>query len=124
MAFLRSGSGLLATAFLLVVSLASAQPRISMGQVHLNVADPAVQKTFWTNAIGAAPYDRHNLSGVQVPGALILFRQKMPTGASVGSTVNHIGFTVPDLAAYYPKLDGSGYKYTKSASTAQVMIDG
>jgi len=120
MASLRTGAVLL----LLVISHAAGQTPVSMGHVHLNSADPAAQKTFWTSVIGAAPYDRNNLSGVQAPGALILFRQATPTGTSVGSSVNHIGFIVPALAPFYPKLDAAGYKYTKSAATPQVMIDG
>ena len=69
-----------------------------MGHIHLNTADPDVQKKFWTDIVGAQLYDKNGLSGVSVPGAIILMRKAAPTGGSDGSSVHPIGFTVPALA--------------------------
>src|SRR5215471_10664106 len=91
------------TAMLVTASAATAQlaapnaSGVAMGHIHLNAADVDAQKKFWTEIVGARLYDKNGLSGVTVPGSIILIRKAVPTGGSVGSSVNHIGFTVPDL---------------------------
>ncbi|HVW87016.1 MAG TPA: VOC family protein [Bryobacteraceae bacterium] len=97
---------------------------VSMGHIHLNTVDPAVQKTFWTEIIGAQPYEQNTLSGVTVPGAIILFRKSSPKGPSPGSSVNHIGFIVPNLEPFYAKVDKAGYKHFKPSAAVQIMIEG
>lgn len=97
---------------------------VAMGHIHINAADPEVQKTFWTGVVGARLWQQAALSGVEAPGAIIVFRKAVPTGASVGSSVNHIGFIVPAIAPFVPKLEASGYKFVKSDNKIQLMIDG
>ena len=115
---------LIATASL--AQLAAPNPQgVAMGHLHLNAADPDTFKHFWTDLIGAQLYDKNGLSGVTVPGAIILIRKATPTGGSVGSTVNHIGFTVPDLQPCIAKVEAAHLKYTKPNNSAvQIMIDG
>src|SRR5207302_666227 len=115
---------------ILAASAASAQlappnaQGVSMGHVHLNTADPEIQKKFWIDLLGAKPFQQSTLTGVSAPGVVVLFRKAVPTGGSVGSSVNHIGFFVPDLAPFYAKVDAAGYKHYKPATaTPQMMID-
>src|SRR4051812_41255879 len=77
-----------------------AQPNaqgVAAGHVHLNVSDLQAQKKFWTEVIGAQPYDKNTLTGVSTAGIIVMFRKATPTAGSIGSVVNHIGFTVPSL---------------------------
>ena len=97
---------------------------VAMGHLHLNSADPETQKKFWTSIVGAELYDRNGLSGVTVPGAIILIRQSVPTGGTVGSAVDHIAFTVPNLQPYFGKVDAAGLKHFKPGTAEQMMIDG
>jgi catechol 2,3-dioxygenase-like lactoylglutathione lyase family enzyme len=97
---------------------------VAMGHLHINAADTEAQKKFWTDVVGAQTYDKNGLSGVTVPGAIILIRKAVPTGASVGSTVDHIGFFVPNLQPYYSKVDAAGLKHFKPGTSEQMMIEG
>jgi len=98
---------------------------VSMGHLHLTAADPEATRKFWTDLIGAQPYDKNGLSGVEVPGAIILLRKAVPTGGSAGSSVNHVAIDVPNLQPYYAKVDAAGLKHTKPASASeQMIIDG
>jgi len=94
---------LLAAASLLAAGNAEiAQPNdagVSMGHVHLNVRDAEVQKKFWMEHFGAVPLAKPGLNGVKVPGMLILFTVKEPTGGSEGTMMDHFGFKVPSTAA-------------------------
>lgn len=97
---------------------------VAMGHLHLNAPDPEMQKKFWTGIVGAQLYDKNGLSGVTVPGAIILIRKAVPTGGTVGSTVDHIGFTVPDLQPFYAKVDAAGFKHANPGTAVQMMIEG
>ncbi len=56
---------------------------------------------------------------------VILFSKKAPTGPSVGSSVDHIGFLVPNLQTYIAKFEKTSWKTIPStAGGAQLMIDG
>src|ERR1700722_10481039 len=76
---------------------------VTMGHIHLNAAAPVAATAFWTDLVGAQPYEHGSLKGVAAPGVIILFSKKAATGPSVGSSVDHIGFTVPNLQTYITK---------------------
>jgi len=97
---------------------------VASGHMHLNVTDPAVQKKFWTEVIGAQVYDEKGLTGVRAPGVIVLFRTAKPTGGSIGSTVNHIGFTVPNVDPYLGKVESAGYTHTPVNANRQIFVDG
>src|SRR5437867_1334786 len=112
MTILRYVTTLLITASGAFAQLAAPNAQgIAMGHLHLLAADPDVQKTFWTGIVGAQLYDKNGLSGVTVPGAIILIRKGVPTGGTVGSVVDHFGFTVPNLQPYFAKVDAAGFKH-------------
>jgi catechol 2,3-dioxygenase-like lactoylglutathione lyase family enzyme len=98
---------------------------VAMGHIHLNQSDPAAATAFFTDMIGAQLYTHASLKGVSVPGAVILFTKAAPSGASVGTSVNHIGFTVPDMGPYLARFEKTNYKTTRpTAQGVQLMIDG
>lgn len=96
-----------------------------MGHIHLNAADPDAAMKFWTDVIGAAPFTHESLKGVSTLGAIFLFTKKASTGPSAGTTVDHIGFNVPDLSVLQAKLDKTSYKHwLPAAGGTQMLIDG
>ena len=83
------------------------QSGVSMGHLHLMVADPEGQKKIWVEALGAEPTHTGTLELLRLPGMYIIVgkARTAPTEGTEGSTVNHIGFAVKDLAAVKQKLD-------------------
>jgi len=97
---------------------------VAMGHLHINTADVAVQKKLWIGILGAKPIKLGTMEGISMPGAIVLFAAKAPTGPTQGSTVNHVGVLVPSIAPLPAKLDAEGIKYTKNANGKQIMVDG
>lgn len=83
------------------------QSGVSLGHVHLMVADPDAQKKIWVEALGAETTHTGSLEILRLPGIYIIVgkARTAPTDGSEGSTVNHIGLAVKDLAAVKTKLD-------------------
>ncbi len=126
---MKSTTTIAATFFLLCGGLHAqlAAPNdlgVAMGHLHLNTADVAAQKKFWVDALGAKPVKLGAIEGVSIPGAIVLFTAKAPTGPTEGSTVNHVGVLVPSLDGFPAKLDAQGLKYEKNANGRQIMIAG
>lgn len=88
---------------------------ITMGHVHLNVKDVDVQKKFWTEQFGAVPLtgEKPQLPGVKVPGMLILFYKKDPVHGTEGTSLDHFGFKVHNLAEMEKSLRAAGYEVGK-----------
>ncbi len=56
---------------------------------------------------------------IKFPNVLIFFRpMQAPTGGSIGTTVNHIGFSVPDLKPVVAKIKANGFKMITADSVA------
>src|SRR5262245_56826640 len=67
------------------------------GHHHLNVTSIAEHKKFFVNALGGTSVAFGAFEVVRFPGVLVFLRMQAPTGGTKGSTVDHIGFSVPDL---------------------------
>ena len=65
--------------------------------VHLVATSAAEAKAWYMTHMGCTDYGRHNACAAG--DTLIIFFEREPTGPSVGSGVDHIGFSFPDLAA-------------------------
>ena len=83
---------------------------ITMGHVHLNVRDVEEHKKLWVEQFGALPLKREGLTGVKIPGTLILFRQQEPTGGTEGTVIDHFGLKVPNLANALAAWRAAGYE--------------
>lgn len=98
---------------LLVSSYAQLAPPgeagIAMGHVHLNVTDVEAQKKFWVEQFDAKPLAREGLTGVKVPGMLILFNRKAPLHGSEGTVLDHFGFKVRSRDEMVKSCRAAGY---------------
>ncbi len=82
------------------------------GHHHLNVTSIDAQKKFFVDTLGgvAIKVGTNNLEIVKFPNVLIFFRQvQAAPGGTRGTTVNHIGFSVPNLRAMVDKVKSAGY---------------
>jgi predicted enzyme related to lactoylglutathione lyase len=96
------------------------------GHHHLNTTDLAAQKKFFVDTLGGKV--RHIGTGsraqdiIEFPNVQLWFRpMQAPTGGTIGTTVNHIGFSVNDIRAVVTKLKASGYKMITTDSVAATV---
>ena len=74
---------------------------VTFGHLHINVSDIAAQDKFWAAYFGGKPFSHGAQRGVRFPdGFLILYTAVAPTAPSQGSSLDHFGFKVPNLAAF------------------------
>jgi catechol 2,3-dioxygenase-like lactoylglutathione lyase family enzyme len=101
--------------------LAAKDGPVVYGHHHLRVASVDAQKKFWVDTLGAsmAKVGTGNLEVVRLPNVLIFMQAMAPTGGSKGTTVNHLGFSVPNLRATLDKLKTAGYPIV---TTAEVTV--
>jgi len=85
---------------------------IVYGHHHLAVSNVADHKKFWVDTLGgtAITIGTTNREIIKFPNALIFMNAMAPSGGSKGTTVNHIGFSVPNLRPVVDKVKASGYK--------------
>jgi len=96
---------------------------VAMGHLHLAVKDLEAHRTFWS-ALGGTPVQNGALALIQFPGTFVMLRQAAPTGGTVGSTVNHVGFLVKDIAPWIVKWQAAGLKMEPQARPTQVYLIG
>jgi len=104
-----------ATLVLLYSHTASAQLTadgpIIYGHHHLAVSDIEAHKKFWVETLGGTAITLSSgTQAIRFPGVFILMRAQAPKGGSKGSTVNHLGFSVPDLAKALERIRSGGYR--------------
>jgi predicted enzyme related to lactoylglutathione lyase len=118
------------TSALLVLSSASAafgqllvakEGPIVYGHHHLNTTNPDAHKKFFIDTIGGKliKVGTNNAEVIEFPNVLIFLRAtQAPTGGSRGTTVNHIGFSVPNLRQVVDKVKANGFQMiTKTEAT-------
>ena len=96
------------------------------GHHHFNTTDMAAQRRFFVDTLGgkAATIGTNNTEVIEFPNVFLFFRpMQKPTGGTIGSTVNHVGFSVPDLKPVVAKLKANGYKMITSESVADASAN-
>lgn len=97
---------------------------IGIGHVHLNSADPDAMKKIFVDVLGATEGSSGSMKMLKLPGIDIMIFKAAPTGPSVGTTVNHIGFILQDYAAFKAKLTAAGIKIaTDLPQNKQMLFD-
>src|SRR5689334_19532656 len=94
------------------------------GHHHFNTTDMAAQKRFFVETLGGklAKIGTNNLEVIEFPNVFLFFRpMQAPTGGTIGTTVNHVGFSVPDLKPVVAKLKANGFKMITSDSVASTV---
>ena len=94
------------------------------GHHHLNTTNMAAQKKFYVETLGGTliTIGQNKQEVIQFPNVLMFFRpMQAPTGGSIGTTVNHIGFSVPDLKPVVARVKANGYKMITAESVAATV---
>ena len=102
----------------------TAEGPVVYGHHHFNTTDMAAQKRFFVETLGGklATIGTNNLEVIEFPNVFLFFRpMQAPTGGTIGTTVNHVGFSVPDLKPVVAKLKANNYKMITSDSVAATV---
>ena len=116
----------LAFVALLVVDAQTASAQLTLakdnpivyGHHHIAASDVSAHMKFFVDALGGtkATFGPNKLEIVKFPNVLIFFRaNQAPTGGTRGTTVNHIGFSVPNLRQMVDKVKANGYQMITSS---------
>ena len=94
---------------------------IVYGHHHLNTTNMDAQKKFFVDTLGGTliKVGTNNAEVVTFPNVLIFFRpMQAPTGGTRGTTVNHIGFSVPNLRPVVDKIKANGFQMITKTEVA------
>jgi len=96
---------------------------ITVGHVHMYVADPEPHKKIWVGMFGAEVTHSGTLEMLKLPGVfLMVVKSPAPrTEGSEGSTVNHFGFLVKSYADAKAKLTGAGLTLADNPAKKQFI---
>jgi catechol 2,3-dioxygenase-like lactoylglutathione lyase family enzyme len=108
--------------------LAAKDGPIVYGHHHIAASDIPAHVRFFADTLGGTKitFGPQNVDVVKFPNVFIFFRNQKPTGGSKGTTVNHVGFSVPNLRQTLDRVKAAGYPIiTRSevAATQQVIDD-
>jgi catechol 2,3-dioxygenase-like lactoylglutathione lyase family enzyme len=92
--------------------LLNKQAPVIVGHYHLNVTSVDAHKKFWVETLGGTAMKIGNIDVVKFPDVFLFLTVKPPTGPTRGTTFDHIGFAVPDVAALTTKVVAAGYGLT------------
>src|SRR5262245_22409409 len=92
--------------------LAAKDGPIVYGHHHLNVTSADEHKKFWVATLGgtAITIGTNKREIIKFPNALVFLNAMAPSGGTKGTTMNHIGFSVPDLRAVIAKVKANGFR--------------
>ena len=84
---------------------------IVYGHHHVNATDASVHNRFWVDTLGGVIVKVGTASReiVKFPNVLVFVSERATGGGTKGTTVDHIGFQVPNLRAMVDKVKAAGY---------------
>jgi catechol 2,3-dioxygenase-like lactoylglutathione lyase family enzyme len=100
---------------------------IVYGHHHIAASDIAAHLKFFADTLGGTKitFGPQKVDVVKFPNVFIFFRNQKPTGGSVGTSVNHIGFSVPNLPQALERVKAGGYPIeTVSTNTSIAFVTG
>lgn len=85
---------------------------IVYGHHHVNASSIDEHKRFWIDALGGSivRIGENQTEAVRFAGALLFMRAQKPTGGSKGTTVDHLGFSVPNLRQVVDRVKAAGFR--------------
>jgi catechol 2,3-dioxygenase-like lactoylglutathione lyase family enzyme len=116
---------------------------VAMGHLHLNVTNTEALNKFWLE-LGGVPTKLGTYDVMKFPGVFIMLNlhtvllvcennavcelrasqtpAEPPTGGSVGSVVNHVGFKVPNVQESLAKWKAAGLKTVSGSNPQQFFL--
>jgi len=103
--------------------LAAKDAPVAYGHHHLNVTSIPASLKFFGDTLGGTPITVAGRQIVKFPNVLVMLREQKPTGGSKGSSVDHLGFGVPNLRAAVDKIKANGFRMvTKEEAPAPWVV--
>jgi catechol 2,3-dioxygenase-like lactoylglutathione lyase family enzyme len=98
---------------------------VAYGHHHLNVTSIPADTRFFADALGGVTITKAGRTIVKVHNALIFLREQKPTGGTKGTSVDHLGFSVPSLRVTLDKVKANGFRVVtkEEASSAWTVKD-
>ena len=96
----------------LSAQLLKAEAPIRVGHYHLNVTSVDEHKKFWADTLGGVATKVGTTEAVRFGDVFVLLRTQKPTGPTRGTTFDHIGFAVPNVAEFAKRVVSAGYGRT------------
>lgn len=94
------------------------------GHHHLTVTNVEAHKKFWVEGLGGTAGKLGTTEAVTFTNVIVLLRQGSPTGGTKGTSVNHVGFGVPDLRKALARLEAAGFpNVTQAEGPANAKIE-
>jgi catechol 2,3-dioxygenase-like lactoylglutathione lyase family enzyme len=126
---------LLVSALLVVASASNASAQLAAakdgpivyGHHHLNTSNMDAEKKFFVDTLGGklVKIGANSTEIIEFPNVLIFFRpNQAPKGGTRGTTVNHIGFSVPNLRRMVDTVKANGFQMiTKTEAPGREVKD-
>ena len=92
--------------------------RVVMGHLHTTAPDAGEARAFWL-AFGGEATTLGPIQLITFPGVNIAVTEAEPTGDTLGSVINHVGFNVPDVAAAEARWTAAGLTVEPGGFPAQ-----
>jgi catechol 2,3-dioxygenase-like lactoylglutathione lyase family enzyme len=102
--------------------LAAKDAPVAYGHHHLNVTDISAQLKFFGDALGGTPATVAGRQIVKFPNVHVFLRQQKPTGGSKGSSVDHLGFSVPNLRTAVDRIKAHGFRMVTKDEAAPPWV--
>ena len=99
------------------------------GHHHINASNIDEAKKFWADTLGgtAMTFGPQKAEVVKFPHVFLFMRAQAPKGGgSKGTSLNHVGFSVPDVQVMVDRVKAGGYKVVtreEAAPNQQVVGD-
>jgi len=93
-----------------IIEDSSISTPISMGHIHLFVADPSVVQAWYVKQFGATAGKRNQFDTANVPGTEITLSKRELQAPTRGRSLDHFGFEVKNLDQLVQKLEADGVK--------------
>jgi catechol 2,3-dioxygenase-like lactoylglutathione lyase family enzyme len=94
---------------------------VAMGHVHLFVRDVDANRRFLI-VLGGKVVNNGEFHAIQFPGIYVLLDKGEPTGGTVGTVINHIGFQVRSMRESLDRWQGAGLKIEAGNRPTQVYL--
>ncbi len=89
---------------------------VAMSHWHTIVRDVDATRRFWT-LMGATPIKVDGADVMKFPGVLIFLHKGEPSGSTMGSRIDHVGFNVVNGDKLVVKMKAAGVKTDPTAGT-------
>jgi catechol 2,3-dioxygenase-like lactoylglutathione lyase family enzyme len=98
---------------------------VTFGHLHIRSRNTAEHLKFWRDLLGGKQGALGAMPQITLPGIQVLLQEADAGAGTAGSTINHVGFRVRDLAGMVAKTKEAGFKVTsENPQRALAFIDG